>query len=86
MESMRDWGRDCYCKPGEDNTCKKRYDWQLGGLPKGYDHKYIYSHIGYNLKATDMQAAIGLSQILKIDSFIQKEKKIINFCTKTLKN
>ena len=79
MESMRDWGRDCYCKPGEDNTCKKRYDWQLGGLPKGYDHKYIYSHIGYNLKATDMQAAIGLSQILKIDSFIQKRKENYKF-------
>ncbi|MAL65515.1 MAG: lipopolysaccharide biosynthesis protein RfbH, partial [Candidatus Marinimicrobia bacterium] len=60
IESLRDWGRDCYCKPGKDNTCKKRFDWQLGGLPHGYDHKYIYSHIGYNLKATDMQAAIGL--------------------------
>jgi CDP-6-deoxy-D-xylo-4-hexulose-3-dehydrase len=75
MESMRDWGRDCYCKPGEDNTCKKRYDWQLGGLPHGYDHKYIYSHIGYNLKATDMQASIGLSQISKIDYFVKKRKE-----------
>ena len=56
MESIRDWGRDCYCPPGKDNTCKKRYDWQLGGLPHGYDHKYIYSHIGYNLKSSDMQA------------------------------
>ena len=65
LESLRDWGRDCYCPPGKDNTCKKRYDWQLGGLPHGYDHKYIYSNIGYNLKATDMQAAIGLSQIQK---------------------
>ena len=63
MLSMRDWGRDCYCKPGEDDTCKKRFDWQLGGLPLGYDHKYIYSHIGYNLKASDMQAAVGLSQM-----------------------
>ena len=75
LESLRDWGRDCYCKPGEDNTCKKRFDWQLGGLPHGYDHKYIYSHIGYNLKATDMQAAIGLSQIEKLDDFILKEKE-----------
>ena len=75
LESLRDWGRDCYCKPGEDNTCKKRFDWQLGGLPHGYDHKYIYSHIGYNLKATDMQAAIGLSQIEKLDNFILKRKE-----------
>ena len=75
LESLRDWGRDCYCKPGEDNTCKKRFDWQLGGLPHGYDHKYIYSHIGYNLKATDMQAAIGLSQIEKLDDFILKRKE-----------
>ena len=75
LESLRDWGRDCYCKPGEDNTCKKRFDWQLGGLPHGYDHKYIYSHIGYNLKATDMQAAIGLSQIEKLDNFISKRKE-----------
>tara|TARA_X000001036_G_C20684214_1_gene806993 strand:- start:1023 stop:2324 length:1302 start_codon:yes stop_codon:yes gene_type:complete len=75
IESLRDWGRDCYCKPGEDNTCKKRYDWQLGGLPYGYDHKYIYSLIGYNLKATDMQAAVGLSQMDKLDSFIKKRKE-----------
>jgi CDP-4-dehydro-6-deoxyglucose reductase, E1 len=77
LESLRDWGRDCYCPPGKDDTCKKRYDWQLGGLPHGYDHKYIYSNIGYNLKATDMQAAIGLSQIQKLDQF--REKRIRNY-------
>ena len=75
MESIRDWGRDCYCPPGVDNTCKKRFDWQLGGLPYGYDHKYIYSHIGYNLKASDMQAALGVTQIDKLDSFITKRKE-----------
>jgi CDP-6-deoxy-D-xylo-4-hexulose-3-dehydrase len=68
-ESFRDWGRDCYCETGHDNTCHKRFEWQLGTLPVGYDHKYIYSHIGYNLKATDMQAALGLSQLKKIDTF-----------------
>lgn len=77
--SLRDWGRDCYCKPGEDNTCKKRYDWQLGGLPYGYDHKYIYSHIGYNFKATDMQASIGLSQLEKLEKFIKIRKKNYSF-------
>ncbi|MDA9706057.1 lipopolysaccharide biosynthesis protein RfbH [Acidimicrobiaceae bacterium] len=75
MESIRDWGRDCYCPPGVDNTCKKRFDWQLGGLPHGYDHKYIYSHIGYNLKASDMQAALGVTQIDKLNSFITKRKE-----------
>ena len=70
VESFRDWGRDCYCAPGNDNTCEKRFEWQLGDLPKGYDHKYIYSHIGYNLKATDMQAALGLSQLAKLDGFV----------------
>ena len=69
-ESFRDWGRDCWCEPGADNTCGKRYDWQLGGLPYGYDHKYTYSHIGYNLKLTDMQAAIGVSQLAKLPAFI----------------
>ena len=59
IDSFRDWGRDCWCEPGKDNTCGKRFDWQLGSLPCGYDHKYTYSHIGYNLKATDMQAALG---------------------------
>ena len=69
-ESFRDWGRDCNCAPGCDNTCGKRFGWQLGDLPHGFDHKYIYSHVGYNLKATDMQAAIGASQLTKIDEFV----------------
>jgi CDP-6-deoxy-D-xylo-4-hexulose-3-dehydrase len=69
-ESFRDWGRDCYCRPGKDNTCGKRYCWKLGDLPEGYDHKYIYSHAGYNLKITDMQAACGLAQLKKIETFI----------------
>ena len=74
-ESFRDWGRDCWCEPGADNTCGKRYDWQLGGLPYGYDHKYTYSHIGYNLKLTDMQAAIGVSQLAKLPAFIAARKR-----------
>ncbi len=69
-ESFRDWGRDCWCEPGKENTCGKRFDWQLGDLPHGYDHKYIYSHIGYNLKLTDMQAAVGVAQLDKLDGFI----------------
>lgn len=75
IESFRDWGRDCWCEPGKDNTCGKRFDWQLGSLPCGYDHKYTYSHIGYNLKATDMQAALGLSQLTKISHFIDRRKE-----------
>jgi CDP-6-deoxy-D-xylo-4-hexulose-3-dehydrase len=72
--SFRDWGRDCWCDPGTDNTCKNRFNRQFGDMPKGYDHKYIYSHIGYNLKATEMQAAIGIAQIDKLPEFIQKRK------------
>jgi CDP-6-deoxy-D-xylo-4-hexulose-3-dehydrase len=72
VESFRDWGRDCWCGPGHDNTCKKRFDWQLGELPRGYDHKFTYSHIGYNLKATDMQAAVGLAQMDKLPGFLAK--------------
>lgn len=75
VESFRDWGRDCYCDTGKDDTCGKRFDWQLGDLPLGYDHKYTYSHIGYNLKATDMQAALGLSQLAKIDHFVARRKE-----------
>lgn len=73
-ESFRDWGRDCWCAPGADNTCGKRYCWQLGELPEGYDHKYTYSHIGFNLKVTDMQAAVGLSQLTKADHFVNTRR------------
>ena len=74
VESFRDWGRDCYCETGHDNTCQKRFEWQLGDLPEGYDHKYTYSHVGYNLKATDIQAALGVSQLAKLDGFIARRK------------
>lgn len=84
VESFRDWGRDCYCETGHDNTCLKRFDWQLGDLPAGYDHKYTYSHIGYNLKATDMQAAIGLSQIEKLDHFVARRKENFAYLTQKL--
>ncbi|WP_310450985.1 lipopolysaccharide biosynthesis protein RfbH [Sulfuritalea sp.] len=75
IESFRDWGRDCYCAPGKDNTCGKRFDWQLGKLPCGYDHKYTYSHAGYNLKITDMQAALGVAQMARLDEFIAARKR-----------
>jgi len=75
LESIRDWGRDCWCAPGKDNTCGKRWDWQLGELPHGYDHKYTYSHIGYNLKLTDMQAAVGVAQLAKVDDFIARRRQ-----------
>lgn len=78
-ESFRDWGRDCYCPPGKDNTCCKRFCWQLGTLPAGYDHKYTYSHLGYNLKISDMQAACGLAQLEKAPAFIQKRKENFAF-------
>jgi CDP-4-dehydro-6-deoxyglucose reductase, E1 len=78
-ESFRDWGRDCYCETGKDNTCNKRFNWQLGNLPKGYDHKYTYTHMGYNFKITDMQAACGLAQLNKIEGFIKKRVDNFNY-------
>jgi len=86
VESFRDWGRDCWCAPGNDNTCGKRFDWQLGELPYGYDHKYIYSHVGYNLKLTDMQAAIGLAQLKKLDQFIKQRKDNFQFYYENLQS
>lgn len=75
VESLRDWGRDCWCPPGQDDTCGRRFEWQLGELPYGYDHKYVYSHIGYNLKMTDMQAAVGVAQLGKLNSFIDARNR-----------
>lgn len=75
INSLRDWGRDCWCPPGKDGTCGCRFDGQFGGLPKGYDHKYVYSHLGYNLKATDLQAAIGCAQLKKLDEFVRQRRK-----------
>jgi CDP-6-deoxy-D-xylo-4-hexulose-3-dehydrase len=85
-ESFRDWGRDCYCQPGKDNTCGKRFCQKLGDLPEGYDHKYTYSHLGYNLKITDMQAACGLAQLDKAHHFIQKRKENFSFLSARLKD
>jgi CDP-6-deoxy-D-xylo-4-hexulose-3-dehydrase len=84
VESFRDWGRDCWCAPGKDNTCGKRFDWQLGSLPYGYDHKYTYSHLGYNLKITDMQAAVGGSQLEKLESFMVARKSNFRYLTEQL--
>jgi CDP-6-deoxy-D-xylo-4-hexulose-3-dehydrase len=75
VESFRDWGRDCWCEPGEDNACGRRFNWQIGDLPPCYDHKYIYSHVGYNLKITDMQASVGVAQLAKLDHFIASRKR-----------
>lgn len=83
-ESFRDWGRDCYCPPGKDNTCGKRFCWKMGSLPQGYDHKYTYSHLGYNLKITDMQAACGLAQLDKASKFIEQRKKNFAYLKKRL--
>lgn len=84
IQSFRDWGRDCYCGPGEDNTCGRRFEKQYGELPVGYDHKYVYSHIGYNLKVTDMQAAVGLAQLDKLSSFIDSRKENYKLLYKSL--
>jgi len=86
IESFRDWGRDCWCAPGKDNTCGKRFDWQLGTLPYGYDHKYTYSHIGYNLKATDMQAAVGVSQLVKLEGFIAARRSNFDYLAEQLQS
>lgn len=84
MESFRDWGRDCYCEPGQDNTCKQRFCQTLGTLPEGYDHKYTYSHLGYNLKITDMQAACALAQMDRLDDFIAARRRNFNWLTERL--
>jgi CDP-4-dehydro-6-deoxyglucose reductase, E1 len=86
IESFRDWGRDCYCAPGKDNTCGKRFGWQLGSLPFGYDHKYTYSHLGYNLKITDMQAACALAQMDRLPGFIEARKHNFSFLKGRLKS
>jgi CDP-6-deoxy-D-xylo-4-hexulose-3-dehydrase len=85
IASFRDWGRDCWCPPGHDNVCKKRFDWKLGDLPKGYDHKYIYSHLGYNLKITDMQASVGLAQMDKLEGFIKARRENFNILKQGLR-
>ena len=85
-QSFRDWGRDCYCEPGKENTCRKRFDWKLGDLPEGYDHKYIYSHAGYNMKITDMQAACGLAQLNRIQKFIKSRKNNFKYIYEGLKS
>lgn len=84
LESIRDWGRDCFCAPGKDDSCGKRFCWKLGGLPEGYDHKYIYSHIGYNLKISDMQAAVGLAQLERLQYFIEVRKNNFHYLKSAL--
>lgn len=84
VDSFRDWGRDCWCDPGKDNTCGKRFNWQLGQLPCGYDHKYTYSHVGYNLKPTDMQAALGASQIRRLPEFVEARRKNFRYLLERL--
>jgi CDP-6-deoxy-D-xylo-4-hexulose-3-dehydrase len=86
MEAFRDWGRDCYCEPGKENTCLRRFDWQLGELPYGYDHKYIYSHLGFNLKITDMQAAVGVSQLAHLESFVAARRRNFDLLKDGLKH
>lgn len=85
IKSYRDWGRDCWCGTGQDDTCNNRFEWQLGELPKGFDHKYIYSRLGYNLKITDMQAALGVAQLEKLEGFIAKRIANWNYLTKRFK-
>lgn len=84
IESIRDWGRDCWCPPGRDNTCGQRFCWKLGDLPEGYDHKYVYSHLGYNLKVSDMQAACGLAQMDKLPGFIEARRRNFDFLRERL--
>ena len=85
IESIRDWGRDCFCAPGKSNTCGKRFDWKLGELPEGYDHKYTYSNLGYNLKITDMQASVGLGQLKKLSTFVSIRKENFSYLKNELK-
>lgn len=86
VESIRDWGRDCYCEPGKENTCGKRFCWKLGDLPYGYDHKYIYSHLGFNLKISDMQAAVGLAQLNRLPEFVERRKHNFRYLMSRLKD
>lgn len=85
LESFRDWGRDCFCAPGHNNTCGKRFEWKIGEMPYGYDHKFIYSHLGYNFKITDMQASVGLAQLNNLEHFIQTRKNNFSYLKKGLK-
>ena len=86
VESFRDWGRDCWCASGVDNTCKRRFEWQLGDLPRGYDHKYVYSHLGFNLKMTDLQAAVGVAQLARLDGFVEARRRNWEFYRDALRD